>query len=172
MSLLVRSAKLRLGFVSLSPNAEILKYGSIYFQVTMHFLLLLLIILTGCSAKSPETFKSKARCIKCELLQTAQNVEDLDQLMRVLPTFSRLFNQLVEVMIQARKWQIKHRTSWDLSEEDRYLSFELAQEFARLYQIPTARAFIEKCQQPALERLDAFEKKQLKLKSSTPNQKL
>lgn len=130
----------------------------------MNVLLLILIILTGCAAKSPDTFKSKARGINRELLQTAAEVEDLDQLMRALPTFSRLFNRLVDVMIQARKWQIKHKKGWELDEEDRYLSLQLAQEFARLYQIPTARAFIEKCQQSALERLDAFEKKQLKLK--------
>jgi hypothetical protein len=80
--------------------------------------------------------------------------------MQALPTFTRLFNQLVDVMIQARKWQIKHRTSWQATVVDRYLSLELAQEFARIYRIPTARAFIEKCQQAALERLDAFEKKQ------------
>lgn len=132
------------------------------YVTSMRYLVLLLILFCSCRTKSPETFLEDARAINRELLAVVRGIDDLDGLMDAYPHLSQLYMQLVEVMIQAHRYRIKHNIDWEPTEEDSILSSELAIEFARIYQIPTARAIIEKCQEKALERLDAFQKKQLK----------
>lgn len=125
------------------------------------YIFLILLFLTSCSAKSPEHFLARSRAINLELIQDLQQVDDLDSLVEVLPALQRHFNDLVEVMIEAKKWQIKHKTTWRPGEEDLMISQQLALELTRVYSIPTARVLIEKSQETALLTLDAFEKRKI-----------
>lgn len=94
-----------------------------------------------------------------ELLAELDVIDDLDLLLERLPYIESLFNALVDVMIEARKWQQRHECVFEISEEDSERSNRISAEINRLFQIPLAGHFIEKSQQKALERLDAFEKK-------------
>ncbi len=101
---------------------------------------------------------AQGRALNQELLSELQGVDELDDLIRAFPRFQGLFGRLVDVMIDAKKWQTAHKISWNPTEEDHQLSLELAYELERLYQIPAARALLEKSQEVALLRLDALNK--------------
>ncbi|MBS0654155.1 MAG: hypothetical protein JSR46_00100 [Verrucomicrobia bacterium] len=113
----------------------------------------------GCSTKSPLYFQTKGRVVTSQLLEHLEDVHDLDDLIEILPRLQMLFDQLVDVMIEARKWQVKEGVEWGPSEEDAALSARLCSELNRIFAIPAARDLIEKSQHRALERLDAFETK-------------
>lgn len=125
----------------------------------MHWMLLFFCILSACNTKSQASFLAQGRAIKCELLTELEQINDIDQLLLELPQLERHFNHLVDLMIEARKYQISHQSVWKPSAEDLALSQALAQELARLYQIPSARSLLEKSQESALLRLAAFEDK-------------
>lgn len=130
----------------------------------MHLVLaLIFFFLSACNAKSPDYFLAQSRAINRELLELTENIEDLDDLLAAQAPLQRLFNQLVDVMIAAHKWQIKTSVIWQGTEEDQRLCRELKSQFCRLYQIPTAKVLIEKCQETALMRLDTFERRQKRL---------
>lgn len=121
----------------------------------IYLILIVLLFATACRAKSPEHFLAQGRFVNQELLAEIQAIDDLDDLIEALPRLERLFGRLVDVMIEAKKWQIKHKACWPATPEDRQLSLELQAELARLYEMPSARALIEKCQETALLRLDS-----------------
>jgi hypothetical protein len=102
---------------------------------------------------------SQGRAINQELLAELEAISDLEALLTQLPVLERRFNQLVDVMIEARRYQIRKKCTWQPNDEDRKLSHQLARELARLYQIPGAKSLLEKSQESALLRLDAFENK-------------
>jgi hypothetical protein len=115
--------------------------------------------LCGCNQKSPEYFQERGRSISVALVIELEAIDDLDSLLERLAYIESLFDALVDVMIEARKWQQRHECTFEISEEDSQLSNRISTELNRLFQIPLAGHFIEKSQQKALERLDAFEKK-------------
>ena len=93
--------------------------------------------------------------IKLELLSELQSVDDIETLLKVSPKLQRLFGQLVDVMIEAKKWQNTHKvTAWQMSDDERLTSQQITQELARIYKIPSAQLLIEKTQELALLKLD------------------
>lgn len=135
----------------------------------MYFLLCfsLICILCGCKQRSCADFQQQARVVIEALIQDLRQIEDLEDLMREVPLLQEHFDELVSIMIEAKKWQIKTKTpvqcclnSVDENCELRgELNKKLMSELNRLLRDPLARHFLEKAQQQALERLDAFEKK-------------
>jgi hypothetical protein len=122
-------------------------------------LVICIALCVGCNTKSPLYFQTKGRVVTSQLLEHLEDVHDLDDLIEILPRLQMLFDQLVDQMIEARKWQIKEGVVWDPSEEDAALSLSLCRELNRIFAMPAARDLIEKSQHRALERLDAFETK-------------
>ena len=120
---------------------------------------LFLSLSVACSTKSPHYFQSRGRNITSQLVEELEEVHDLEDLIEALPRLQRLFDELTDVMIEARKWQIKEGVLWDPSDEDVSLSGALCDECTRIFTIPAARDLVEKSQERALERLDAFETK-------------
>ena len=94
-----------------------------------------------------------------QLIEELETVYDIDDLIDKVPRLRRIFNEQAELMIEARKWQLKHDTSWVSDNESSQLSLELEGELKRVYAIPAARELLEQCQFSALECIDAFEKK-------------
>ncbi len=95
-----------------------------------------------------------------QLLEECSQIETFDDLLTVKGRLSELFDELVDAIIQARKWELAHPDSYMPSEEEIALSEELRKEMDRLYRIPGAQYIIERCEHKALEKLDAFERKQ------------
>lgn len=123
--------------------------------------LFILIFLCSCRQKTQSDFQARSRLITAELIASLQQIDDLDSLIEAQRRLQCHFDALVDVMIEARKWQMKTKASWVLSEEDHQQSRQLACELNRLLRNPLARHFLEKAQNPALERLDAFEKRKI-----------
>ncbi|MCE5293594.1 MAG: hypothetical protein LLF94_03135 [Chlamydiales bacterium] len=122
----------------------------------MRYLALLFLLLVSCSSKSPEYFLAQGQQVKRELLSELEGIDDIDTLLKASPRLQMLFNQLVEVMIEAKKWQNSHKTAaWQMSDDDSLLSQQIAQELSRIYEMPSAQSLIEKTQEIALLKLDS-----------------
>lgn len=137
---------------ALSVDWKRLNFQGLRLMSCMYVIWVLLFV-TGCHSKSPDYFLAQGRSIQHELLAEMQQIDDIEGLIEVLPRLERLFCRLAEVMIEAKKWQQKHKASWQPSEEDRLISLELRLELARLYEMPSCRALIEKSQESSLIRL-------------------
>ncbi len=136
--------------------------GTLFFALLkdhMWWIFFFCFFVTSCNSKSPDYFLAEGRALNRDLIDCCHEINDLDDLIQALPYMQKQFNLLVDVMIEAKKWQKKHNVTWQPSVEDQRLSQELADEFLRLYAMPSARALIEKSQEPALLKLDSFDKK-------------
>jgi hypothetical protein len=123
-------------------------------------LFLLCLILSSCSSKSEEYFLRRGNELALQLIEELGDVFDIDDLIDKQPHLRRIFNEQADLIIEARKWQINHKEVWSLDQKSSLLSQELEMEIKRVYAIPVARELLEEYQSSALERIDAFEKKQ------------
>ena len=117
---------------------------------------------SSCASNASEHFQEKSRNKTMELIRELQGVECLDDIIQRSSRFKTLYLDLVDVCVEVQKYQKKQETSWELEAEDFTLSDELRFEFVRIYKILGAKELMEKYQMPALVRLDAFEKKEVK----------
>ena len=122
----------------------------------MRYLALLFLLIVSCNSKSPEYFLAQGQQVKLELLSELESIDDIETLLQASPKLQRLFGQLVDVMIEAKKWQNSHKTAvWQMSDDESMTSQQIAQELARICQIPSAQVLIEKTQEVALLKLDS-----------------
>lgn len=126
------------------------------FWCVMRYLALLFLLIVSCNSKSPEYFLAQGQQVKLELLSELEGIDDIETLLQASPKLQRLFGQLVDVMIEAKKWQNSHKTAvWQMSDDESMTSQQIAQELARICQIPSAQVLIEKTQEVALLKLDS-----------------
>lgn len=123
------------------------------------FFLLLVVFVSACRQRSEAYFHDRGRELLQELTLKLQRIDDIDSLMQQSEELEELFQSLVTVLIEAHKWQMKTKKPYRLTEEDQRCNQRLVGELNRLLRSPLMRHFLERIQQPALERLDAFEKK-------------
>ena len=128
------------------------------------FLIFIAFLLASCRGPSPEYYQEKGRRITSELIREVQKIESVDDLIQKGARFKVLYEELVDLIIESRSYQRKHHVTWESEEEDSILSDELKFELMRIYKLPGAKQLMEKYQLPALIRLDAFEKKETKLR--------
>ena len=120
------------------------------------------IALTGllsCSPSSLEDFhyEGEARCRS--LAKELQKIENREQLIRFVPVLKRHFEELVTLMIHAREFQEEHSDEEPgILASEKVASHLLEDELRRVYEIEGGREIIERAQQEALVRLDAFER--------------
>jgi hypothetical protein len=137
------------------------------FSRSSMFFSLVLLLLTGCGPKSLEDFREEGEGLTRSLIEELQSIHARDDLVDAAPRLQKLFNELVDVMIASREFKEKHPhlDALPLSKKDHELSDQLRGELNRILHLEGGREVIEKCQEQALERLDAFEKRVNKLKS-------
>jgi hypothetical protein len=117
----------------------------------------ILILVTACYGSSLDDYREEAAGINLSILKDMQSVQSRDELIVRLPHLKKLFNKLVDVMIAAHELKAKHTTETPaFSAEDRILSDVLLAELTRVYAIEGARDLVEKIQEEALYRLDAY----------------
>lgn len=126
------------------------------------YFFLLLFLLSSCSQKSPEYFQREAKDFKLQLIETLQKIETVDDMVLKSSELQALFKDLAKLAIEARRYQIKAKVEWQLTQDDRKLNQELRFELNRLYSMEGVAELMERCQMPALTELDAFEKKSTK----------
>jgi hypothetical protein len=118
-----------------------------------------LFLLCGCSPNSLEEFHREGEA-SCRLLITdLQKIENREQLLLAAPLLKKRFEGLIDLMIEAREFQEKKEA--ESSEEmfsETSTDLVLENELRRIYTIEGGREVIERAQQEALVRLDAYER--------------
>ena len=120
----------------------------------------LFLMMWGCSPNSSEDFRheGEARCRK--IVTLLEKVENREQLLRAEPDLKKQFEALTDLMIEARKFQIEHLddASSEILYEGNLAEAALEEELRRIYALEGGREIIERAQQEALVRLDAYER--------------
>jgi hypothetical protein len=125
----------------------------------MRVCLLALLLLASCGPNSLDDYhrEGEARCRK--LVKELRAIHTQEELVLAQPRLRQHFNQLVTLMIAARKYQYTHHEECPLlpAEED-VPTQDLFVELRRIYAMEGGKEAIERAQKEALIKLDAFEK--------------
>lgn len=125
------------------------------------FFLFLIFNLSGCGSRSLEDFQEEGEGVVRSLIQEFKSIHTRQDLIRSSMVLQKLFDRLVTVMIAAEEFSLSKCEKGD--EFDLEINYELNDqlriELSRLYRLEGGRQIIEKSQEKALYRLDAFEKK-------------
>ena len=118
------------------------------------------IVLGSCSPNSFEDFQTEGEALSRKITVDLQKVQTTQQLVEVAPVLKKRFYSLVELMIQARKYQEAHPEEWTDERPATLGTFNelLIIELERVHKLERGREIIEKAQRDALHRLDAFER--------------
>jgi hypothetical protein len=118
-----------------------------------------IVFLCSCSPNSSEEFQREGEA-RCRLLiADLQKIENREQLLFVEPVLKRHFEGLIDLMIEVREFQQKRLEdiSTEIPSEENTTEAFLENELRRIYAIEGGREIIERAQQEALVRLDAYE---------------
>jgi hypothetical protein len=121
----------------------------------------MLVMATSCGPHSLEEFEEEGEGVMRSLIQELRVIHTREQLLAAYGRLQRQFDRLVIIMIAAEEFKHSH-AEWEKEEfvrQNHDLSDQLRIELNRLYRLEGGRQIIEKCQEKALHRLDAFEKK-------------
>lgn len=125
----------------------------------MKWMFALCLVLLGCSPNSSYEFQREGKALCRTLANDLKKIESRQQLLQEESKLKKHFESLVSLMIEAKEFQ--QGTDSDLvmdsfleGEEDR----ELEAELRRIYAIEGGREVIERAEQEALVRLDAYER--------------
>lgn len=120
---------------------------------------LLCLLLFSCQ-KNYEDYHSQGEALSYSLLLSLQKIHTRQDLIDQKRELKRLFNQLADLSIKAKEYQLKKDS--DLKKfvfrKNQY-SDELRAEMIRVYSLAGGRKLMESYQQEALSRLDEFYKK-------------
>ncbi|HSX12164.1 MAG TPA: hypothetical protein VLF61_01595 [Rhabdochlamydiaceae bacterium] len=119
------------------------------------------LVLCACSPDSLDDYQKEGQLLCRHLAKELKNIHTREELLKSELSIKKKFDQLVELILEARQYQIKHPDEYaTTSEEQSPFSEELLFELKRLYaHIEGGREIIERAQKEALIRLDGFEKK-------------
>jgi len=126
--------------------------------------MLLLLLFVSCGRHSLDDFEEEGEGVMRSLIQDLRTIHTRDQLLSSTGRLKRLFERLVDIIIAAEEYRLSHPEAAKdgLAGPNHELSDQLRIELNRVYQIEGGRLMIEKCQEIALHRLDAFEKQRMK----------
>lgn len=123
--------------------------------------LVLLGALGGCSPSSSEDFQREGNALSRRLMKHLNSIETYEELLRAEPLLKKSFEAYVDLIIQAREYQKKHP---DLvtteGNGDFSVSEQLKEALRQIYALEGGREIVERAQQEALVRLDAYERLQ------------
>jgi hypothetical protein len=120
--------------------------------------LLPLFLMAACSPNSLDDFRHEGESQSRALLLDLKKIESREQLIQSEPKLKRHFEELIALMIEARTFQQKHPDDLSSSEGQSRSDQELREELRRIYEMEGGREIVERAQQDALVRLDAFER--------------
>jgi hypothetical protein len=115
-------------------------------------------ILIGCSPSSSDDFLREGEALSRRVIKRLNAIETQEELMRAESQLKKDFEAYVDLIIQAREYQKKHpnlvatERSGDFS-----VSEQLKEALRRIYAFEGGREILERSQQEALVRLDAYD---------------
>jgi len=125
--------------------------------------LILLTALYGCSPSSSEDFQREGEALTRTLIKHLEAIETQEDLLRAEPVLKKDFEAYVDLISEAREQQLRHADEIVVdASSDFSVSGELKEEMRRIYSMEGGREIIERSQQEALVRLDAYERAQAK----------
>lgn len=124
------------------------------------FLVFLIVSLCVCSCTTKDEgyYIRRGEEVKRQLIVELEGASTLHDLFARQDGLTLLFDELSKVAIEARIFQVKSGTTWDVPSASSVSSQQLARQIRRVLEIPGAGAFIERCQAKGFDRIDAFEK--------------
>ncbi|QZA59035.1 hypothetical protein [Candidatus Rhabdochlamydia porcellionis] len=132
----------------------------------MKKLFIIFFVLLGCNPSSYEDFQFEGNAHCRKMLNTLKSIQDRQQLLQAQPILKQHFEDLVDLMIAARKFQQRSLESKEFYPS--FYSIALKEELKRLYEIEGGREIIERTQKQAFLRLGMVErqiaKKQVKVR--------
>jgi hypothetical protein len=133
-------------------------------RLSRSFLILIILLISfSCNSRSLDDYREEGQAISLNITTELREIHTREDLVAINGKLKRLFDDLVDTIIAAREYQQKHLgteySGQEASQNDQSISDDLRAELNRIYQIEGARQIIEKAQEPALNRLDAFNKK-------------
>ena len=123
---------------------------------------------TACGSSSLEDFREEGNKVSSSLISELKNVHSRDDLILAGSRLKQHFNQLVEVMIAANEYKETHPQAEpaEFADRDQELSSILKEELKKIYRLEGGRELIEKYQEEALNRLNAYETQKIKRRKS------
>lgn len=135
------------------------------------FLVYLLVLgaLVGCSPSSIEEYRFEGESLVRQIISECQQIQSQEDLIAEKPKLKKKFHKLVDLMIAARKFQVKH-IDMEVSSDFRLAANNaLKEEFIRIYKIEGCQALMEEIQRDSLHKLDLFSRKQALLTGESPH---
>lgn len=121
---------------------------------------ILLAILCACTEKNESYYLRRGEEVKQQLCLELESVQTLRDLFARQESLTLLFDELSRLAVEAKIFQLKSKTTWQIPKEASLSGQRLSEQLQRVLSIPGASAFLEKCQARGLEKIDAFEKSQ------------
>ena len=115
------------------------------------------VLLFGCRERNEQYFLSRGEGVQREIAEALSDAFTLRDLLQREEHLTQLFLELSSLAIQADRWKKTYRGKKETSPvEGSETHAFLEKEFRRVLTIPGAKAFLEKCQKPALDALDIY----------------
>ncbi|MBS0272688.1 MAG: hypothetical protein JSR85_08615 [Proteobacteria bacterium] len=127
-------------------------------------LIALFLIASSCGSRSLDDFEEEGEGVTRSLIQELKAIHTRDQLLVASSRLQRQFDRLVTIIIAAEEFSLSHPEleKGGGMRHNHELSDQLRVELNRLYRLEGGRQMIEKCEEKALHRLDAFQKRSIK----------
>lgn len=125
-----------------------------------NLMLILLIFLIACNKKTDGYFRAESRAHVKQLIDTFERIQTLEDFKELQSELRTQLVELVDLMIEIRKYQLKNGRTWDMEMDDLALSDQLCYQMNRVLRIDGAKEMLQSCQREALLTLDSFQKKQ------------
>ena len=121
---------------------------------------LVLVGLVGCSPHSLEDYQYEGEAQARALVKELKKIHTREELSSALPKLKKQFHQFVQLMIQAKEFQLKHPEYEEVDPAyfDHTYTEALKTELVRVCKLEGGREMIEKAQREALIQLDGFDK--------------
>jgi hypothetical protein len=123
------------------------------------FLFLGILFLSGCAPSSPEEYCFEGEGAIRKIVEECKKVHSKEDLLLERPKIKRNLMRLTDLMIAAKKFQMKNpeeEVTLNLSQAP---SNQLKEEFLRIYKIEGCREIMEEMERESLHKLDAFNQK-------------